>query len=154
MITLAERFVGHEDVSLIGRGSIPRVAMEGSLKMKEISYIPLPRRCPLASWKHGTLALITEGDSVIVVLIQRDTYDKTVSAIQEVKARCAQIAIAYEGDSEVLKHADEACGFPRCPTCCRRCCRSSCPIAGVSRCRGERHDIDQPRNLAKSVTVE
>ena len=125
VITLAERFVGHEDVYFIGRGLDHAVAMEGSLKMKEISYIH-SEAMPAGELKHGTLALITEGTPVIVVLTQRDTYDKTVSAIQEVKARGAfVIAIAYEGDSEVLKHADEALRIPGCPTCCRRCCRSS-----------------------------
>ena len=72
MITLADRFVGHKDVYFIGRGLDHAVAMEGSLKMKEISYIH-SEAMPAGELKHGTLALITEGTPVIVVLTQRDT---------------------------------------------------------------------------------
>ena len=155
VIDLAERFAGHEDVYFIGRGLDHAVAMEGSLKMKEISYIH-SEAMPAGELKHGTLALVTEGTPVVVVLTQGDTYDKTVSAIQEVKARGAfVVAIAYEDDTEVLKHADEALRIPRVPDLLS-------PVLAivplqllayhVAVARG--HDIDQPRNLAKSVTVE
>jgi glucosamine--fructose-6-phosphate aminotransferase (isomerizing) len=155
VIDLAERFAGHEDVYFIGRGLDHAVAMEGSLKMKEISYIH-SEAMPAGELKHGTLALVTEGTPVVVVLTQGDTYDKTVSAIQEVKARGAfVVAIAYEDDTEVLKHADEVLRIPRVPDLLS-------PVLAivplqllayhVAVARG--HDIDQPRNLAKSVTVE
>ncbi len=155
VIALATRFVGHEDVYFIGRGLDHAVAMEGSLKMKEISYIH-SEAMPAGELKHGTLALVTEGTPVVVVLTQGDTYDKTVSAIQEVKARGAfVVAVAYADDTEVLKHADEALRIPRVPDLLS-------PVLAivplqllayhVAAARG--HDIDQPRNLAKSVTVE
>jgi glutamine---fructose-6-phosphate transaminase (isomerizing) len=152
---LAERFIGHEDVYFIGRGLDNAVAMEGSLKMKEISYIH-SEAMPAGELKHGTLALVTEGTPVVVVLTQGDTYDKTVSAIQEVKARGALvIAVAFEDDDQVGKHADEVLRIPRVPDLLS-------PVVAivplqllayyVALARG--HEIDQPRNLAKSVTVE
>ncbi len=155
VITLASRFAGHEDVYFIGRGLDHAVAMEGSLKMKEISYIH-SEAMPAGELKHGTLALVTAGTPVVVVLTQGELYDKTVSAIQEVKARGAfVVAIAYDDDTEVLKHADEALRIPRVPDLLA-------PVLAivplqllayhVAAARG--HDIDQPRNLAKSVTVE
>ncbi|MFH1104125.1 MAG: glutamine--fructose-6-phosphate transaminase (isomerizing) [Actinomycetota bacterium] len=152
---LAARFVGHDDVYFIGRGLDHAVAMEGSLKMKEISYIH-SEAMPAGELKHGTLALVTEGTPVVVVLTQGAVYDKTVSAIQEVKARGALvIAIAYEDDTQVVKHADEVLRIPRVPDLLSPIL-SIVPLQllayHVAVERG--HDIDQPRNLAKSVTVE
>jgi glucosamine--fructose-6-phosphate aminotransferase (isomerizing) len=152
---VAERFAGHDDVYFIGRGLDNAVAMEGSLKMKEISYIH-SEAMPAGELKHGTLALVTEGTPVVVVITQSDTYDKTVSAIQEVKARGAfVVAVAYEDDEEIAKHADEVLRIPRVLDLLS-------PVVAivplqllayhVANTRG--HDIDQPRNLAKSVTVE
>ena len=152
---VADRLVGHDDVYFIGRGLDSAVAMEGSLKMKEISYIH-SEAMPAGELKHGTLALVTEGTPVVVVLTQSDVYDKTVSAIQEVKARGAfVIAVAFEDDEQIAKHADEVLRIPRVPDVLS-------PVVAivplqllayhVASARG--HDIDQPRNLAKSVTVE
>ena len=152
---MADRFAGHDDVYFIGRGLDNAVAMEGSLKMKEISYIH-SEAMPAGELKHGTLALVTEGTPVVVVLTQGAVYDKTVSAIQEVKARGAVvIAVAFDDDEEVGKHADEVLRIPRVPDLLA-------PVVAiiplqllayhVAAARG--HDIDQPRNLAKSVTVE
>jgi len=152
---VAERFAGHEDVYFIGRGLDNAVAMEGSLKMKEISYIH-SEAMPAGELKHGTLALVTEGTPVVVVITQSDTYDKTVSAIQEVKARGAfVVAVAFEDDEQIAKHADEVLRIPRVVDLLS-------PVVAivplqllayhVANARG--HDIDQPRNLAKSVTVE
>ena len=152
---LAARFEGHDDVYFIGRGLDHAVAMEGSLKMKEISYIH-SEAMPAGELKHGTLALVTAGTPVVVVLTQGATYDKTVSAIQEVKARGALvIAVAYEDDTRVVKHADEVLWIPRVPDLLSPIL-SIVPLQllayHVAAARG--HDIDQPRNLAKSVTVE
>ncbi|MEE9297488.1 MAG: glutamine--fructose-6-phosphate transaminase (isomerizing) [Acidimicrobiia bacterium] len=152
---LAGRFEGHDDVYFIGRGLDNAVAMEGSLKMKEISYIH-SEAMPAGELKHGTLALVTEGTPVVVVLTQSDVYDKTVSAIQEVKARGAfVVAVAFEDDEEVAKHADEVMRIPRVPDLLSPVV-SIVPLQllayHVAVARG--HDIDQPRNLAKSVTVE
>jgi glucosamine--fructose-6-phosphate aminotransferase (isomerizing) len=152
---LAESFAGHEDAYFIGRGLDYAVAMEGSLKMKEISYLH-SEAMPAGELKHGTLALVTPGTPVVVVLTQTATYDKTISALQEVKARHAfTIALAYDDDAEIAKHADRVIRIPRVPDLLA-------PVPAivplqllayhVAAARG--HDIDQPRNLAKSVTVE
>jgi glucosamine--fructose-6-phosphate aminotransferase (isomerizing) len=152
---LAARFAGHEDVYFIGRGLDHAVAMEGSLKMKEISYIH-SEAMPAGELKHGTLALVTEGTPVVVVLTQSEVYDKTVSAIQEVKARGAFVlAVAFDDDEEIGKHADDVLRVPRVPDVLAPVV-SIVPLQllayHVAAARG--HDIDQPRNLAKSVTVE
>jgi glucosamine--fructose-6-phosphate aminotransferase (isomerizing) len=155
VVALADRLAAHEDVYFIGRGLDYAVAMEGSLKMKEISYIH-SEAMPAGELKHGTLALVTEGTPVVVVLTQGAVYDKTVSAIQEVKARGAfVVAVAYDDDTEVEKHADEVLRIPRVPDVLSPVL-SIVPLQllayHVAAVRG--HDIDQPRNLAKSVTVE
>jgi glucosamine--fructose-6-phosphate aminotransferase (isomerizing) len=153
--SLAAAVAGSDDVYFIGRGLDYAVAMEGSLKMKEISYVH-SEAMPAGELKHGTLALVTEGTPVVVVLTQGDTYDKTISALQEVKARRAfTVAVAWDDDGEIAKHADRVLRIPRIPDLLA-------PVAAivplqllayhVAAVRG--HDIDQPRNLAKSVTVE
>jgi glucosamine--fructose-6-phosphate aminotransferase (isomerizing) len=152
---VADRFAGHEHVYFIGRGLDCAVAMEGSLKMKEISYVH-SEAMPAGELKHGTLALVTEGTPVVIVLTQGDVYDKTVSALQEVKARRAlTLAVAYEDDEEAAKHADQVLRIPRVPDLFSPVL-SIVPLQllayHVAAARG--HDIDQPRNLAKSVTVE
>ena len=102
---LAEVFAGHDDVYFIGRGLDYAVAMEGSLKMKEISYIH-SEALPAGELKHGTLALVTQSTPVVVVLTQTAAYDKTISALQEVKARHAfTVALAYDDDTEIAKLA-------------------------------------------------
>ena len=113
VIALAERFAGHDDVYFIGRGLDYAVAMEGSLKMKEISYIH-SEAMPAGELKHGTLALVTEGTPVVVVLTQGDLYDKTISALQEVKARRAftVAAMAYEDDTEIRQARRRGAAHP------------------------------------------
>ena len=144
-----------DDVYFIGRGLDYAIAMEGSLKLKEISYLH-SEAMPAGELKHGTLALITQGVPVVVVLTQRSVYDKTISAIQEVKARGGRIiAVAYDTDTEIGTYADMVMRIPDMPDLLA-------PVAAVvplqllayhvASLRG--HDIDQPRNLAKSVTVE
>jgi len=144
-----------QDVYFIGRGLDYAVAMEGSLKLKEISYLH-SEAMPAGELKHGTLALVTKGTPVIVVLTQGAVYDKTMSAVQEVKARGATVfAVAYEDDSSIGSFADDVLRIPRTDDLLS-------PVTAivplqllayhVARLRG--HDIDQPRNLAKSVTVE
>ncbi|MBA2337248.1 MAG: glutamine--fructose-6-phosphate transaminase (isomerizing) [Acidimicrobiia bacterium] len=144
-----------QDVYFIGRGLDYAVAMEGSLKLKEISYLH-SEAMPAGELKHGTLALVTKGTPVIVVLTQGAVYDKTMSAVQEVKARGATVlAVGYEDDSSIGSFADDVLRIPRTDDLLS-------PVTAivplqllayhVARLRG--HDIDQPRNLAKSVTVE
>jgi glucosamine--fructose-6-phosphate aminotransferase (isomerizing) len=154
-IVAAEAIRDAQDVYFIGRGLDYAIAMEGSLKLKEISYLH-SEAMPAGELKHGTLALITDGVPVVVILTQRAVYDKTISAVQEVKARGGRIiAVAYDTDSQIDKYADVVMRIPDVEDLLG-------PVAAVvplqllayhvAHMRG--HDIDQPRNLAKSVTVE
>ena len=151
----AERLVDADDIYFIGRGLDYAIAMEGSLKLKEISYLH-SEAMPAGELKHGTLALVTEGVPIVVVLTQRAVYDKTISAVQEVKARGGEvIAVAYDSDTEIEKHADVVLRIPETDDLLA-------PVSAVvplqllayhvAKLRGL--EIDQPRNLAKSVTVE
>jgi glucosamine--fructose-6-phosphate aminotransferase (isomerizing) len=151
----AETIVDAEDIYFIGRGLDYAVAMEGSLKLKEISYLH-SEAMPAGELKHGTLALITRGTPVVVVITQGAVYDKTLSAVQEVKARGGRvIAVAYEDDAQIAKHVDTIIRIPRTDDLLGPVC-AAVPLQllayHVARLRG--NDIDQPRNLAKSVTVE
>lgn len=143
------------DAFFLGRSLDYAVALEGALKLKEISYIHAEAYAA-GELKHGTLALIVEGVPVIVLATQEDVYDKTVSNLQEVKAREAMvIAIALEGDDSIVKYADHVIYIPRAD-------KELAPILAVlplqllayyaALTRG--CDVDKPRNLAKSVTVE
>jgi glucosamine--fructose-6-phosphate aminotransferase (isomerizing) len=144
-----------EHIFFIGRGLDYAVALEGSLKLKEISYLHSDALAA-GELKHGTLALITPGIPVFALVTQRHVYDKTLSNIQEVKARGGLvIAVAYDNDSEITKHAEVVLRIPETDD-------ELAPVLTiiplqlfayyVARERG--NDIDQPRNLAKSVTVE
>ena len=151
----AERIVEAQDIYFIGRGIDYAVAMEGSLKLKEISYLH-SEAMPAGELKHGTLALVTEGTPVVVVITQAATYEKTMSAVQEVKARGGDVvAVAYEDDGEIAKFAPTVLRIPRTADLLSPVV-TAVPLQllayYVARLRG--HDIDQPRNLAKSVTVE
>ena len=155
VVAAAERIVDAEDIYFIGRGLDHAVAMEGSLKLKEVSYLH-SEAMPAGELKHGTLALVTEGTPVITVITQGAVYDKTISAVQEVKARGGEvIAVAYDDDREIAKHADTVLRIPRADDLLGPV-TAAVPLQllayHVARLRG--HDIDQPRNLAKSVTVE
>ena len=144
-----------DDVYFIGRGLDYAVAMEGSLKLKEISYVH-SEAMPAGELKHGTLALVTDGTPVIVVLTQQHIYDKTISGLQEVKARGAHvIAVAYDDDDQVGKYADRVLRVPRTLDVLSPVL-SIIPLQLLSYHVALElgHDIDQPRNLAKSVTVE
>ena len=152
---IAGRIAGVDDIYFIGRGLDYAVATEGSLKLKEISYMH-SEAMPAGELKHGTLALITEGTPVVVVLTQSHLYDKTISGLQEVKARGASVvAVAYEDDTEVAKYTDHVLRIPRTVDFLSPVL-SIIPLQllayHVAKELG--HDIDMPRNLAKSVTVE
>jgi len=152
---LARRLADREHVFFIGRGLDYAVAMEGSLKLKEISYLH-SEALAAGELKHGTLALVTPGVPVFALATQRAMYEKTLSNIQEVKARGGDvIAVAYDSDGEIAMHADVVLRIPDTDD-------ALAPVLAiiplqlfayyVARARG--NDIDQPRNLAKSVTVE
>ncbi len=155
IVEAAHAIVDADDIYFLGRGLDYAVAMEGSLKLKEISYLH-SEAMPAGELKHGTLALITEGVPVIVVVTQRATYDKTISAVQEVKARGGMVvAVAYDTDTEIEKFAEIVLRIPETDDLLAPV-NAAVPLQllayHVARLRG--HDIDQPRNLAKSVTVE
>jgi glucosamine--fructose-6-phosphate aminotransferase (isomerizing) len=151
----ARKYCRCENAFFIGRGLDYAVAMEGSLKLKEISYIHAEAYAA-GELKHGTLALIIEGVPVIALATQQVLFEKTVSNIKEVKARDAMVlAVAMRGLEEVAKVADHVMYIPRTH-------QALAPVLAVvplqllayhmAVSRG--CDVDQPRNLAKSVTVE
>jgi glutamine---fructose-6-phosphate transaminase (isomerizing) len=152
---IAEQIAHTEDVFYIGRNLDFAVALEGQLKLKEISYIHA-EAYPAGELKHGTLALITRGVPVIALNTQEYLREKTISNIQEVRAREASvIGIAMEGDEETARHCDAMLFVPRTHPLLA-------PVLAVlplqllsyyaATIRGA--DVDKPRNLAKSVTVE
>lgn len=139
----------------LGRGLQFPVALEGALKLKEISYIHA-EGYPSAEMKHGPIALITEELPVIILAPQTDLYSKSLSNIQEVKARRGYvIAIVSEGDVDVVKHSDVVIEVPETESELLPLLTTiplqllSYHVAVMRGC-----DVDQPRNLAKSVTVE
>ena len=151
----AEGFKDANDIFFIGRGFDWAIALEGSLKLKEISYIHAEAYAA-GELKHGTLALVTEETPVIAICVQESTYDKTASNIKEVKAREAKVlAIINEGDDQAQKFVDQTLSIPKINN-------FIAPVLAViplqlisyytAKARG--CEIDQPRNLAKSVTVE
>ncbi len=153
--TFAEQYGFNDDVFFIGRSIDYAVAMEGSLKLKEISYIHAEAYAA-GELKHGTLALIIEGVPVIALATQRDVYEKTLSNIKEVKARDAVvIGLAMEGDDQIEKYVDHTIFIPAtdkylAPILAVIPLQLLAYYAAVTRgC-----DVDKPRNLAKSVTVE
>ena len=139
----------------LGRGYNYPVALEGALKLKEISYIHA-EGYPAAEMKHGPIALIDEEMPVVVVATHNPLYDKLMSNIQEIKARKGRvIAIVTEGDEKVKNLADEYIELPQTLECLEPLI-ATIPLQllayHIAICKGK--DVDQPRNLAKSVTVE
>lgn len=151
----AEEIAGYEDLFFIGRGLDYAVALEGSLKLKEISYIH-SEAYAAGELKHGTLALIEEGVPVIALATQADLFEKTVSNIKEVTARGAHVlGLSHEGDKELKKSVDQYFVIPQTLDLLSPAL-SVVPLQLLSYyaslARG--NDVDKPRNLAKSVTVE
>jgi len=152
---IAEAYVDKNSVFFIGRGQDNVIASEGALKLKEISYIHAEAYAA-GELKHGTLALIEEGVPVVALVAQRDLAQKMYSNIKEVKARGAKVlAVALEGDEIVEKEADEVIYIPDTHSVLSSIL-TVIPLQllayYVSVLKG--CDVDKPRNLAKSVTVE
>ncbi len=152
---IAERFKDAHNFLYLGRGYNFPVALEGALKLKEISYIHA-EGYPAAEMKHGPIALIDDQMPVVVVATRGTILEKIISNIQEVKARSGVIiAIVTEGDEEVRKMADYVIEIPDTEECLVPLLATiplqllSYHIAIMRGC-----NVDQPRNLAKSVTVE
>lgn len=152
---IAAEFKDSRNFLYLGRGYGFPVALEGALKLKEISYIHA-EGYPAAEMKHGPIALIDEEMPVVVIATNHSNYEKVISNIQEVKARKGKvIAIATEGDTILKKMADYVIEIPDCDECMIPLLATiplqllSYHIAVMRGC-----NVDQPRNLAKSVTVE
>lgn len=152
---IADKLKDSTNALFLGRGSGFPVALEGALKLKEISYIHA-EGYPAAEMKHGPIALIDEEMPVIVIATKNASYEKVMSNIQEVKARKGfVIAIVTEGDTEVKKMADHVIEIPDTDDAFLPILATiplqllSYHIAVMRGC-----NVDQPRNLAKSVTVE
>ena len=149
------QYVDRENWLFLGRGYNFPIALEGALKLKEISYIHA-EGLPAAEMKHGPIALIHEGMPVVFIATRCSTYDKIIGNIEEVRARRgAVIAIATEGDDHIRKCCDHVVYVPDCPEALQPLL-TVIPLqllayhAAVARgC-----NVDKPRNLAKSVTVE
>jgi glucosamine--fructose-6-phosphate aminotransferase (isomerizing) len=152
---IARAFCEKENWLFLGRGYHYPVALEGALKLKEISYIHA-EGMPAAEMKHGPIALITDGMPVVFIATQGSQYDKVISNIEEVRARGGRIiAVATEGDTNIRRYSDHVIYVPDAPEPLQPLL-SVIPLqliayhAAVARgC-----NVDKPRNLAKSVTVE
>ncbi|MGN1167987.1 MAG: glutamine--fructose-6-phosphate transaminase (isomerizing) [Lachnospiraceae bacterium] len=151
----ANRYLAAKDVFFIGRGVDYAISLEGSLKLKEISYIH-SEAYAAGELKHGTISLIEEGTLVAAVLTQKDLYKKMISNMVEVRTRGAFVlAVTNEGNTEVEKAADYVIYIPE----TNKYFTNSLAIIplqlfGYYIAVGRGCDVDKPRNLAKSVTVE
>jgi len=155
IVDLAEQYHRARDFLFIGRHTGYPAALEGALKLKEISYIHA-EGYPAGELKHGPIALVEPGMPVVAVATECHVYPKILSNIQEVKARGADvIAVATEGNSEIRQYADHVLEVPRTHELLAPVV-VSVPLQllayRIAKLRG--CDVDQPRNLAKSVTVE
>ena len=152
---LARTFTYAHNFLYLGRGFSYPVALEGALKLKEISYIHA-EGYPAAEMKHGPIALIDSDMPVVVIATHNAMYEKVLSNIQEIKARQGRvIALVSKGDDTISKIADEVIELPDVLECLEPLV-ATIPLQllayHVAVCKGK--DVDQPRNLAKSVTVE
>jgi glucosamine--fructose-6-phosphate aminotransferase (isomerizing) len=152
---IARRFFQFRDFLYLGRGVNYPVALEGALKLKEISYIHA-EGYPAGEMKHGPIALIDENMPVVFISPQDSVYEKVLNSVMEVKARGGiVIAIVEEGDNEVSQKADEVLVVPKVhPFLSPLVMVIPLQLLAyhIAVLRGS--DVDQPRNLAKSVTVE
>lgn len=151
----ANRYIGAKDIFFIGRGIDYAISLEGSLKLKEISYIH-SEAYAAGELKHGTISLIEEGTLVAAVATQPELFAKTVSNMVEVKARGAFVlAVTIEGNIEIEKAADYVIYIPETNPCfANSLAIIPLQLFGYYVAVGKGCDVDKPRNLAKSVTVE
>ncbi len=152
---ITEKYVHRDNWLFLGRGYNYPTAMEGALKLKEISYIHA-EGMPAAEMKHGPIALIDEGMPVVFIANQGNQYDKVMSNIEEVRSRGGHvIAVATEGDKQIKSVAEDVLYVPAVEECLSPML-TVVPLQLLAYhaavLRG--HDVDKPRNLAKSVTVE
>ena len=155
IIEIARTYYKHNNFLYLGRSYNFPVALEGALKLKEISYVHA-EGYPAAEMKHGPIALIDKNMPTVVIALQDSIYEKVLSNIQEIKARGGSIiAVATEGDKQIAKHAQHVIYIPETVDMLSPLLAViplqllAYHIAALRGCA-----IDQPRNLAKSVTVE
>ena len=153
--SISEKYLDSQNFLYLGRGYHFPIALEGALKLKEISYIHA-EGYPAAEMKHGPIALIDKNMPVVVIATKKGNYHKVVSNIMEIKARGGKIiAVVSEGDQEIKKLSDQIIEIPNCDELIAPILANiplqllSYHIANKKGC-----NVDQPRNLAKSVTVE
>ena len=153
--SISEKYLDAQNFLYLGRGYHFPIALEGALKLKEISYIHA-EGYPAAEMKHGPIALIDKNMPVVVIATKKGNYHKVVSNIMEIKARGGKIiAVVSEGDQEIKKLSDQIIEIPNCDELIAPILANiplqllSYHIANKKGC-----NVDQPRNLAKSVTVE
>lgn len=155
MAEIAKKYAGSKDVFIIGRGLDYAAAMESSLKLKEISYIH-SEAYAAGELKHGTISLIEDGTLVVAIATQERLFEKLVSNVKEVKARGAKVlAVVMEGNTEMEHIADEVIYLPKAGdllTSSYNVLPMQLFAYYIAVERG--CDVDKPRNLAKSVTVE
>ncbi len=152
---LAGHFYHYSDFLFLGRGINFPIALEGALKLKEISYIHA-EGYPAGEMKHGPIALIDEDMPVVCIALKDHVYDKMISQVEQVKARGGTvIALATEGDEAIRRKADHVLYVPACDPLLSPVL-ASIPLQMLAYFIATRRgcDVDQPRNLAKSVTVE
>jgi glucosamine--fructose-6-phosphate aminotransferase (isomerizing) len=152
---IAQRYYDKPFFLYLGRHIGLPVALEGALKLKEISYIPT-EAYSAGEMKHGPIALLDEDTPVVCIATKSHVYDKVVSNIQETRARGAHvIAIATDGNEDIQHHADDVIYVPKTPAFLQAVL-AILPLQllayRIARLRGL--NVDQPRNLAKTVTVE
>jgi glucosamine--fructose-6-phosphate aminotransferase (isomerizing) len=152
---ITEKYVERENWLFLGRGYNYPTALEGALKLKEISYIHA-EGMPAAEMKHGPIALINEGMPAVFIATRGRQYEKVMSNIQEVRSRGGHvIAVATEGDEHIAQHVQDVMFIPDTAECLSPIL-AAVPLQLMAYyaavLRG--HDVDKPRNLAKSVTVE
>jgi glucosamine--fructose-6-phosphate aminotransferase (isomerizing) len=152
---LVAKLVDRENWLFLGRGYNYPVALEGALKIKEISYIHA-EGMPAAEMKHGPIALIHDGMPCVFVAPRGSQHEKVIGNMQEVRARGGRIiAIATDGDEEIAANADEIVRVPHCPEVFSPIVTTvALQLMAYHAAVLRGHDVDKPRNLAKSVTVE
>ena len=152
---LANRYAGSKDIFFIGRGIDYAISLEGSLKLKEISYIH-SEAYPAGELKHGTISLIEEGSLIIALATQPKLYQKTISNMTEVRSRGAKVmAITFESNKLMEKAADYVIYIPETdPYFANSLAIIPLQLLAYYIAIGKGCDVDKPRNLAKSVTVE
>ena len=151
----ANRYLAAREVFFIGRGIDYAISMEGSLKLKEISYIH-SEAYAAGELKHGTISLVEEGTLVAAVLTQKELYKKMISNMEEVRTRGAFVmAVTCEGNTEVERAADYVIYIPETnPYFANSLAIIPLQLFAYYIAVGRGCDVDKPRNLAKSVTVE